>query len=84
MKNAGRAHIDVLVDVDYFTVVHADTAADDNRPTDPNARDILPEQEPASALHLTQVHDLVLRIQGQLSLISGEQAHYRKRCGCNL
>ena len=75
VKNTGGTKAEVFVDVSYFSVTHSDTAAADGMP----AGELPDELEPASQVHLTQVHDLVVRIGGQLNLIRGEQRHYRRR-----
>lgn len=65
-----------FADISYFSVTHVDTAAADGLETGDDHYN----EEPASQLHLTQVHDLVLRISDHLRLIRGEQRHFRRRC----
>jgi hypothetical protein len=78
MANKGSARVDAYVDLDYFNVVHTDTATFDELPDDPDNHP--QEGEPANQVHLAQTHEIVLRIAEQLNLIRGEQRHFRKRC----
>ena len=78
MTNKGTARVDAFVDLDYFDIVHTDTATYDDLPDDP---DNMPKDgEPANHLHLAQTHEIVVRIAEQLNFIRGEQRHFRKRC----
>jgi hypothetical protein len=76
LKHGGTARVESFADVSYFTVTHVDTAAADGL----EAGDDHYHEEAASQVHLTQVHDLVLRISDDLHLIRGEQRHFRRRC----
>lgn len=64
--------------LDFFTVNHEDTAEQDGIQAGVKAAPAQ-ESELASQLHLTQVHDLVVRIGGQLDRLTGEQRHFRSR-----
>lgn len=77
MTNKGTARVDAYVDLDYFNVVHTDTATYDELPDDPD--NVAQEGEPANQIHLAQTHEIVVRIGEQLTLIRGEQRHFRKR-----
>jgi hypothetical protein len=78
VKNIGSSKMDVYVDVSVFSVTHVDTGAEDGLgPDDENAEHM---NEPASQLHLTQVHNIAVRISQQLNLLRGEQRYYRHRC----
>lgn len=67
-----------IVMLDFFTVNHEDTAEQDGIQAGVKAAPAQ-ESELASQLHLTQVHDLVVRIGGQLDRLTGEQRHFRSR-----
>lgn len=70
----------MTVVVDFFTVSHEDTAERDGLKGNAQPGPGSPTPELASQLHLTQVHDLVSRINSQLRRLSGEQRHFRGRC----
>jgi hypothetical protein len=70
--------MDLKVDISVFSINHVDTGADDGWQGDSDAMEAMPE--PASQLHMTQVHSIAVRIAQQLSLLRGEQRYYRNRC----
>lgn len=76
MSAIGAQRLDAKVDVIYFTVNRDDSAAKDGLQKDPNG----PKDELASHVHLTQVHNLITRVSGQLDRVRGEQRYFRARC----
>lgn len=73
----------MIVVVDFFTVSHEDTAERDGLKGSAQLGVDTSTPELASQVHLTQVHDLVSRINLQLQRLSGEQRHFRGRCARN-
>lgn len=76
MSAVGAQRLDAKVDVIYFTVNRDDSAAKDGLQNDPSG----PKDELASHVHLTQVHNLITRVSGQLDRVRGEQRYFRARC----
>eukprot|EP01025_Chloroclados_australasicus_P029720 TRINITY_DN29694_c0_g1_i1.p2 TRINITY_DN29694_c0_g1~~TRINITY_DN29694_c0_g1_i1.p2 ORF type:complete len:244 (-),score=23.63 TRINITY_DN29694_c0_g1_i1:185-916(-) len=77
ITNSGIVRVEAIIDVAFFTVIHAeDVVSGINIPKGTeNDR----SQELASHEHLTQVHELVGRIDSNLRLLKGEQNYIKKR-----
>jgi hypothetical protein len=72
----GTQRLDAKVNVIYLTVNRDDSATKDGLQNDLNS----PKDELASHVHLTQVHNLITRVSGQLDRVRGEQRYFRARC----
>jgi hypothetical protein len=64
------------VNVIYFTVNRDDSATNDGLQNESTGS----KDELASHVHLTQVHNLITRVSGQLDRVQGEQRYFRARC----
>jgi hypothetical protein len=62
------------VNVVFFTLSRDDDVNNDGMVAKGNSK-----EELASHVHLTQVHDLIIRVSGQLDRVRGEQRYFRAR-----
>lgn len=79
LHSGGLSKSDVTVDLAFFTISHVSIGDSDDGIVAPKGTKEQRSAELASHLHLTTVHDSVLRLHELLQLVQGEQAYYSKR-----